>query len=148
MVFLYICVKNRLPWCCYFLLLASMVDTLSTNVVPKGVARYWCDEANDDRQRGEKKERRDSPARAVHKDVRWKLLEQLAIDQCSTESDQTSSIDPRAHFTLCPPFFSFLIIPVFFSCFFLLRHGPSIAVVWPFHPFPLAVDVNKSRHES
>lgn len=45
-------------------------------------------------------------------------------------------------------FFSFLIIPVFFSCFFLLRHGPSIAVVWPFHPFPLAVDVNKSRHES
>ena len=123
--------------------------SLSTNVVPKGVARYWCDEANDDRQRGEKKERRDSPARAVHKDVRWKLLEQLAIDQCSTESDQTSSIDPRAHFTFCPPFFSFLIIPVFFFLvFFLLRHGPSIAVVWPFHPFPLAVDVNKSRHES
>ena len=88
--------------------------------------------------------RRDGPA--VHKDARWKLLEQLAMDQCSTESGQHRSIDPRAIPRRVLFFFSLSFL--LFLFFFFLRHGPSVAVVWLFHPSPLAVDVHKSRHES
>jgi hypothetical protein len=92
-----------------------------------------------ERERG--RGRRGSPA--VRKDTRWKLLEQLAIDQCSTESGQHRSIDSRA---IPRRVFFFIIIFVFlFPASRPIRSsgrlGYSILS-------PLAVDVNKSRHES